>query len=123
MRFSAAIVSLALLVSTPALAGPAKEDCGAQTNQTEMTACFNRDLDRANKKLNGVYEKRLEDMRDDPDGIKLLRAAERAWVDFRDRNCAAQAHGEEGGSVYATMVATCQIAMTDARTKEIQLQN
>jgi uncharacterized protein YecT (DUF1311 family) len=127
MKPSTIMVVLALFVCTPVLAAspsaPPREDCGAQQNQTEMNACFGRDVQRADDRLNAAYTKRLDAMRDDPDGIKLLRAAERAWVDFREKNCAFQAHGEEGGSVYATMVATCRIAMTEARTKEVQADN
>jgi uncharacterized protein YecT (DUF1311 family) len=118
---------LAWLVSGGAIAAPSsappREDCGAQQNQTEMNACYGRELDRADDRLNAAYRKRLDGMRDDPDGVRLLREAERAWVDFREQNCVFQAHGDEGGSVYSTMVATCRITMTEARIKEIQIDN
>lgn len=127
MKSSLAILVLACLVSGGAIAAPssaaAREGCGAQQNQTEMNACYSRELDRADDRLNAAYKKRLDGMRDDPDGVRLLREAERAWVDFREKNCVYQAHGEEGGSVYSTMVATCRITMTEARTKEIQTDN
>jgi uncharacterized protein YecT (DUF1311 family) len=124
MKTSMLIVALAAVASTPSVAGlsaaPAREDCGAQQNQTEMNACFERDLQRADDRLNAAYARRIEGMRDDPDGVKLLRAAERSWVDFREKNCIFQAHGEEGGSVYPTIVATCRIKMSAERTKDIQ---
>jgi uncharacterized protein YecT (DUF1311 family) len=127
MKSSVAIVVLTWLASGAAIAGPpsaaAREDCGAQQNQTEMNACYGRELDRADDRLNAAYKKRLDGMRDDPDGIRLLREAERAWLDFREKNCTVQAHGEEGGSIYSTMVATCRITMAEARTKEIQTDN
>ncbi len=84
-----------------------------------MNICYGRELDRANVRLNAAYAKVLKGMSDDPKGVELLRSAERAWVDFREKNCSYQAHGEEGGSLYPTMVATCEIKMTDLRTKEI----
>ena len=127
MNNSQLAIVLASLAFAPALAAapfaPSREDCGAQQNQTEMNACFGRDMNRADGALNAAYAKRIQGMRDDPDGVKLLRAAERAWVDFRERNCVFRAHGEEGGSVYLTMVATCRIKMTEDRTKEIQADN
>jgi uncharacterized protein YecT (DUF1311 family) len=129
MRYSSIAIALAVFVSAPAPAlaapppTPTREDCGAQQNQTEMTACFGRDLQRADDRLNAAYAKRLDGMRDDPDGLKLLRAAERSWVEFREKTCVFQAHGEEGGSVYPTIVATCRIKMTEERIKDIQPDN
>ena len=127
MKISSMCPWLALLapvaMAVMAFSSAAHEDCGAQSSQIEMNACFGRDLQRADSRLNGAYAKRLDGMRDDPGGARLLRDAERAWMDFRDKNCAFLAHGEEGGSVYSTMLATCRITMTEARTKEIQAQN
>jgi uncharacterized protein YecT (DUF1311 family) len=101
-------------------APPAKEDCGAITAQQEMNACFGRAFDRADAQLNVVYAAVLKGMNDDAKGVALLRTAQRAWVEFRNGNCAWQAHGEEGGSLYPTAVATCEIKMTEARTGELQ---
>jgi uncharacterized protein YecT (DUF1311 family) len=104
-------------------AAPAKEDCGAITAQQEMNACFGRAFERADAQLNVVYATVLKGASDDAKGIALLRAAQRAWVDFRNKNCDWQAHGEEGGSVYPTEVATCEIRMTEARIRELQASN
>ena len=93
------------------------------SNQPDMNACFGRALDRANARLNAAYAKAIKDDADDAKGVELLRAAERAWLDFRDRSCAYQAHDDEGGSIYPTTLATCEITMTDARTKELQAPN
>jgi uncharacterized protein YecT (DUF1311 family) len=127
MKISLILIALASLVLAPARAAPPtappREDCGAQQIQPEMNACYGRELDRANADLNGAYAGVIKGLSDDPKGVGLLRAAERAWVDFREKSCAFQARAEEGGSLYPTIVETCEIKMTQARTKEIEAGN
>ncbi|MGD0192447.1 MAG: lysozyme inhibitor LprI family protein [Rhizomicrobium sp.] len=109
-------------VGTMAMAASPEEDCGSLPQQA-MNACFGRAAARADARLNVVYAIELKGMSDDAKGIALLRAAQRAWVDFRDKNCEWQAHGEEGGSLYPTEFSTCEIKMTEARTRELQGSN
>ena len=65
-----------------------------------MTVCYDGVLKEADKKLNAVYREIRSRLGDDPDARKLLVAAERAWIGFRDAECAFSASGVEGGSVY-----------------------
>ena len=75
---------------------------------------------RTDAALNTAYAKVLKSNSDDAKGIALLRAAEHAWIDFRDKDCAFETHSDEGGSIYRTVLAACQIRVTKARIKELQ---
>jgi uncharacterized protein YecT (DUF1311 family) len=117
--------SLALIVAL-ALAGEASgvayaaDECDSATNQSDMNLCFERVFARTDAALNTAYAKVLKSNSDDAKGIALLRAAEHAWIDFRDKDCAFETHSDEGGSIYRTVLAACQIRLTKARIKELQ---
>jgi uncharacterized protein YecT (DUF1311 family) len=51
----------------------------------------------------------------------LVRTSQRAWINFRDANCAVEAFEiEKGTSAYTTTVNACRARMTRARTLELR---
>ena len=103
------------LFSVPAFA----DDCDGAQSQSAMTACYGDAFKAADKALNATYGKVEHRLRDDPDTKKLLVAAERAWIAFRDDECAFSASGTEGGSMYPMTVSICMTDLTDARTAQL----
>lgn len=95
------------------------DSCDSATTQADMTACYDATLKGADKKLNAVYREIESRLGDDPDTRKLLVAAERAWIGFRDAECAFSASGGEGGSAYPMTVSMCLADLTAARTKQL----
>jgi uncharacterized protein YecT (DUF1311 family) len=60
---------------------------------------------------------------EDADGKKALAAlttAQRAWLAFRDAECAFVGSRTAGGSISATIVASCLAGLTDKRTDALK---
>jgi uncharacterized protein YecT (DUF1311 family) len=115
-----------LIACGPVVAGTA--DCGEARNTVEMIACADQELAAADAKLNEAYLKVLKRAADlnapaPYDGKAYeaaLRAAQRAWVAFRDADCKGVVPFEWGGGMGATAaVLGCLAAKTTARTKEL----
>jgi len=117
------IASLALSVA--ALPGA---HCANPSTQTEMTFCAYDSFRRADEALNAqwkialVFNKKVD--RDDPvPGPRDIRyadallAAQRAWIAYRDAQCAVEGQAMRGGTGEPMIVYNCKAAMTRERTK------
>lgn len=49
-----------------------------------------------------------------------LRAAQRAWLGFRDAECAFRRSADEGGTDAVLIANTCRIELTIARSEELR---
>jgi uncharacterized protein YecT (DUF1311 family) len=56
----------------------------AATAQSEMNHCADLDARQADADLNRVYGELLSKLKNDANAIKKLRAAQRAWLAFKD---------------------------------------
>lgn len=100
------VLAAVLLCSAPA-AG-ATEDCAAlDTSQAGLNECFDQVYQAADKELNAIYRTVTKRLADEPEKAKLLTASQRAWIGFRDAECAFTASGVEGGSAYLVVVSQC----------------
>jgi uncharacterized protein YecT (DUF1311 family) len=115
----AVAVVCAGLMAAAAPAFAADNDCDqSDTSQTGMNRCAAKDADVADAELNQVY--RQLGNKSEAHEKELLRDAERAWVAFRDKECAYENIADEGGSIYPMSVANCLAEKTRARTKELK---
>jgi uncharacterized protein YecT (DUF1311 family) len=100
--------------------------CDGAVGATQLGRCLNDALEAADKRLNATYGlvlKMFDAGAADPMGAffydekKNLVAAERAWVRFRDAQCAAEAGMLSQASASGTVVATgdCLMKMTRER--------
>ena len=80
-------------------------------NQMEMNQCAANDYRSADKELNAYYSK-LEK-------TKELIAAERAWIAYRDTECAYQVKAVEGGSIAPLIQSSCLADLTRQRLKQL----
>jgi len=78
------------------------------------------DLQKADAELNASYRQIRERLKGDAAKTDLLAKAERAWVAFRDAECAFAASGVEGGSVQPTVLAGCRADLTQKRVEELK---
>jgi uncharacterized protein YecT (DUF1311 family) len=82
------------------------------------------DYTRADQKLNAVYREVLRSYADDPTFVKRLKAAQRAWLAFRDAELAAlyPRAQEPGyyGSIYPACFATAKADLTKRRAEELR---
>jgi uncharacterized protein YecT (DUF1311 family) len=127
---------LAVLSTTPThAADPAKQpamtsrfdlsvDCSnlEKLNNMELNQCTGRALEVADRDLNGVYGELAGTM--DAADRKLLVAAERAWIAWRDSECEFEAQGVSGydrtGSGYGLEVGRCRLGLTKARVEQLR---
>jgi uncharacterized protein YecT (DUF1311 family) len=99
---------------------PAKkaDPCANAQNQNAMNACAQAEYKKAGAELNRVYQQLLAKL--EFAHQEKLKAAQRAWLPFRDAHCEAEAFTFEGGSMQPMMRGHCLAAETQARTKQLQ---
>ena len=103
-------------------AAEAKEVCDRNDDsQTMMTICAGQDYSAADAELNRVYQKLVKDS--DAGTLKLLKTAQRAWISFRDAECAYATAGSEGGSIHPMEVSMCLTTVTEDRIKQLEADN
>ncbi|MHB2208980.1 lysozyme inhibitor LprI family protein [Methylobacterium sp. CM6257] len=97
-------------------AGPARaaDPCAAST-QMDLNACAATAYDRADAAMNQAYGRLMKQI--GPEAKDGLRAAQKAWLPFRDASCALEAMGVEGGSMQPQVRADCLARVTAARVK------
>ena len=109
------------------LAGPAlaqEVDCATAEAQVELTFCAEKDWLAADAELNAAYKAAMEVMRrvdanlgeGDRAAEGFLRQAQRDWVAYRDKACAAEAYSLHGGSAEPMVIYGCRARLTQERT-------
>lgn len=127
-----------ILICGPALA---QDPSGFAAADAKLKACVERDSSNAHimactsvaqvfadDRLNSVYRTWTEALRhpepdevkDDAEILRRLTAAERAWIDFRDKECNLQSTSMLGGTGEPTVYGDCRYAMTKARVKALE---
>jgi len=86
-----------------------------ELSTADMSDCFARLMKEWDVRLNSAYQKTLKSI--DPSGVPLLRAAERAWLDYRKNRCAYLGAGP--GTIGAVVAGDCMVRMTKARALEL----
>lgn len=115
--------ALVLLLGSAAHA----EDCSKAATQTDMNQCAGRNYEAADKVLNQVFEQALAKAKQndrDVEGVKYsyeeaLRTAQRAWIAFRDADCALPPR-ELSGSISTMEQLDCMTDRTTERTDELK---
>jgi len=108
-----------LLLTAPAFGGDI--DCRNAMDQSTMNRCADQAYRAADAKLNAAYGKLMAAQSDD--GFKAkLKAAQRAWISFRDAECTFETADNEGGSIHPMVYAGCLTRLTKERTKALEAQ-
>jgi uncharacterized protein YecT (DUF1311 family) len=105
----------AVVLTAPALAQ--NTDCRSAMTQMDLNMCAGREYQAADDAMNQVYRGLLAAQQGD---TARLRAAQRAWIDFRDSECRYQTASSEGGSIHPMEYTGCLTTLTKARTKELR---
>src|SRR5262249_37165403 len=114
---SAVVVTLLLTAHTAFAAQP---DCANATDQGTLTQCANNSLKASDAKLNQTF--RALQAKVSKPGKDKLQKAQRAWIAWRDAQCAFNTLGSNGGSVHAMAQASCLDDLTQAQTKLLSSQ-
>lgn len=114
------IAILALAAATPAEAQPENPDlaaCYQEANQVAIGRCIARRRAEADDDLNAVYNDLMTRLTGPQQ--RQLRDAERAWIRFRDANCAWHRAMFGGGSGGGIGELECLYTTTRARADEL----
>lgn len=110
---------ICLALATLPIGPAAAASCDNATSQLALNQCADAELEAADTALNAAYQQIIGRLEDDPDTVQLLRTAQRAWLDFRDRECTFAASAAAQGSIYPLIVATCRADLTQRRTEQL----
>ena len=109
-------VLLLLAFAAPALA----DSCDKANTQTDMTICYGKLAKTSDDALNQAYRALVARWKSDTKAVALLRASERAWIAYRDSECARVGYATTGGSVQPMIIAQCRKDLTDERLKRLK---
>lgn len=124
MKYPLIITTFLMLCSATVFAE--KESCHEiASTQLDMNVCASSDFERADKELNEVYKEILKRYHNSPQFLKNLRAAQRAWLVFRDAHLKMIYPLEKDptvnyGSVFPMCWATIKAGITFERVKELR---
>jgi len=115
---AAAFWAYAALGLCPSAAWTADDSCENALTTAEMRECANSRYARADTELNQVYKQLSSQL--DPERRDLLRDAQRAWVEFRNKNATFVASDAQGGTLYPVLEISERAAMTERRVQELK---
>ena len=103
----------------PAAQADEQEDpCPGARNQQELNLCASRAFQKADAELNKLYQQLTLDA--GAGELAKLRAAQLAWIKFRDAHCEYEALGNQGGSIYPMVYGLCLAGVTAERAKQLR---
>lgn len=118
------------LAAGAASAGPAW-NCDDPVAQQEMNWCAAQEFEKADAALNVQWKSTVAGMKtrdaewdfshdDRPGYFDTLLAAQRAWLAYRDTQCASEGYWARGGSLESLLVSTCKTRLTVERTQQLR---
>lgn len=78
-----------------------------------MRECISKKFDYHDKILNQTYQKLVRSL--DKSQAELLVIAERAWIDYREKDCQFAGSYHQGGTLQPVTIGECQVAHTKKR--------
>jgi uncharacterized protein YecT (DUF1311 family) len=105
-----------MLAALPAAA----RDCNTEATQSDLNACAGEDLRKTDAALNETYNRIMARLRPNPPAAQALRDAQRAWIRFRDGECAFATIGVEGGSIRPMLEGQCRQQLTGQRVTQLR---
>jgi uncharacterized protein YecT (DUF1311 family) len=87
-------------------------------SQKELNDCAGAELKRADTRLNEVYQQLLKRFDTDQPATQKIRAAQRAWITYRDAQLEADFPGENKRSEYGSVYPMCFAILSPKLTRE-----
>jgi uncharacterized protein YecT (DUF1311 family) len=95
------------------------EDWGKFTTQMDLNRCAGANLEAADAALNKIYQQVMS-QRSGTSSKEQLKNVERAWIAYRDKECALEVGPQkDGGSIWPMEMSNCLQQMTAARIREL----
>ena len=92
----------------------------AAQSQIELDEGAGAAFHKVDGELNAFYRDLTRKM--SSAGQAKLRAAQQAWLRFRDLECAFETAGSEGGSVHPMVETECRTELTRQRNQQLKAQ-
>ncbi len=94
-------------------------DCGKFATQMDLNQCAGANLQAADAALNKIYQQ-LMVQQSDALSKEQLKDVERAWIAYRDKECAFEVGPRQGGgSIWPMEMSNCLEEKTAARIREL----
>lgn len=84
----------------------------------DLRACTNAELQQQDQRLNRAYQKLTQTLQ--PASKKKLKAAQLAWIQFRDAQCELEAANAGDGTLSPLVADSCHLEMTARRANEFE---
>lgn len=117
MKAPAIAAALLLVASSSTLA---QTDCSNAQTQMAMNICADQSYKAADAALNAAYKTLSGSV--SPAGKKQLQITQRAWIAWRDAQCAFETMASADGSIYPMLVSACLEELTIAQTARLSAQ-
>lgn len=103
-------------------------DCANAMAQQDLNQCAYTEWEAADADLNVAFQDAIDLMQswdadlpeDEKGGAQALKAAQRAWITFRDKACEAEGYAMKGGSAEPLLVYGCMRQLTEDRTGQLK---
>ena len=112
------VVAAAVAIAPAPIASA--NDCATAMDQRTMNECADKSYEKSDAELNALYKLIKQRLKDDTDTTKLLVAAQRAWVGFRNAECKFSTLALSGGSVYPVIYSGCVDRLTRKRIDDFK---
>jgi uncharacterized protein YecT (DUF1311 family) len=120
MRFGIGCIACVLMCA-PASVVRAAEDCDLpNTSQADLNDCYGNSYKASDAQLNTLYKQIEGRLKDDVATTKLLVAAQRAWLAFRDAECDFSTSPASGGTIRPMLDAICLERLTSKRIDDFK---
>ena len=111
---------LAGLLTAAPFSSAVANDCSNANTQLELNMCADQEFKETDAELNRVYNRLRVRLNDDAAAKDLLTEAQRAWLAFRDAECAFSTSESAGGSIHPMLVASCRTGLTKDRVDALR---
>ncbi|MCW4151419.1 MULTISPECIES: lysozyme inhibitor LprI family protein [Halomonadaceae] len=112
------LLGVGLLASSSVVT--ADTGCDNASTQLALTECSAQAYQSADDELNDAYQSLVRKLEASPATLEQLRKAQRAWISFRDAECALESSGVEGGSAQPMVRNGCLATLTKRRTERLR---
>jgi uncharacterized protein YecT (DUF1311 family) len=113
------VIALVIAAALPARAQ--MQACASAQTQMDMNACAAGEYKEHDAAMNDIYQQLLAKLKD-PKQKEMLVEAERAWIVYRDKQCAFQTSGAVGGSIHPMIQFDCLDEKTSIHSAELSRQ-
>ena len=94
------------------------QSCANAMTQLEMNQCASDEYKKADAELNKVYQQAM--LKLEPEHKEKLKAAQTAWIKFRDTHCECETFFVKNGSIEPMYRLECLKQITKNRTIQLR---